>query len=331
VVDSPAVRTGRDRGTPAPSLRLGRPTLKLLRYLLAAAGLTLAIPAIAHAIPAGFAFLEIPAGARAAGMGGAMTALGSGVEAVFWNPAGLDDTRSLEIEAGHAELVEGLRHETFAVAGPAFGGGLAASVRALYTEAIDERDELGNLIGTFGSHDLEFALAYGTELPGHIEAGASAQIVRERIANASTTTYAFGLGGRWTPPALGGLSAAASLQNWGADGQYTIDGVPGRSIPLPTAFQGGIGYAHPFGYGLALRGALEGRFTRGRAGQALIGAEIAQPAGAAVRAGLRVNDTATGFSMGVGYAFTALRLDYAWVPWKLDLGDTHRFSLGARF
>ena len=46
---------------------------------------------------------------------------------------------------------------------------------------------------------------------------------------------------------------------------------------------------------------------------------------------LRVNDTATGFSMGVGYAFTALRLDYAWVPWKLDLGDTHRFSLGARF
>jgi hypothetical protein len=305
--------------------------VKTFHRLLPAVFAALLVPALAHAIPAGFAFLEIPAGARAAGMGGAMTTLASGVEAVFWNPAGLDDARGLEIEAGHSELVEGLRYDTFAVGGPVAGGGLAASMRALYTEPIDERDDLGNLIGTFGSHDLEFALAYGTTLPGHVQAGASAQIVRERIANASTTTYAFGLGGRWSPPALGGLSASASLQNWGADGQYTVDDVPGQSVPLPTAFQGGIGYSRPFGYGLGLRGALEGRFTRGRAGVAMVGAELAAPTGAAVRAGMRVNDTASSFSMGVGYAFTSLRLDYAWVPWKLDLGDTHRFSLGARF
>jgi hypothetical protein len=307
---------------------LVKPLHRLLSALIAALAI---VPATAHAVPAGFAFLEIPAGARAAGLGGAMGSLATGVEAAFWNPAGLDDADALEISGGHSEMVQGLRFDHFAIAGPVYGGGLAASLRALYSEPIEERDELGNLIGTFGAHDLEFALAYGFDLPGDVAAGASAQVVRERISNASATTYAFGVGGLWKPAALGGLRAAASVHNWGADASYTFDGVEGRPVPLPTAFQAGLSYGRGFGYGLDVRGALEGRFTRGRPGVAMIGAELAAPTGAAVRAGLRVNDTATGFSMGAGYAFSSLRVDYAWVPWKLDLGDTHRFSFGARF
>ena len=36
-------------------------------------------------------------------------------------------------------------------------------------------------------------------------------------------------------------------------------------------------------------------------------------------------------SMGAGYAMSALRLDYAYVPYRLDLGESHRVSLTARF
>jgi hypothetical protein len=33
----------------------------------------------------------------------------------------------------------------------------------------------------------------------------------------------------------------------------------------------------------------------------------------------------------VGYALPGMRLDYAFVPLRLDLGDTHRVSITAQF
>jgi len=89
-----------------------------------------------------------------------------------------------------------------------------------------------------------------------------------------------------------------------------------------------------FGLGgtLALRAALEGRLTRGRNGVALVGAELgANGTGASLRVGARANDPASGFGVGAGYEHGSVRFDYAFVPYKLDLGDTHRFSLAARF
>src|SRR5713226_8824021 len=76
--------------------------------------------------PAGFAFLEVPAGARASALGGGYTSLAQGAEAVYWNPAGLEGTHGVELAAAHYEFIQVLRDEQFAIAGRHFGGGLAA-------------------------------------------------------------------------------------------------------------------------------------------------------------------------------------------------------------
>ena len=120
------------------------------RLLLLCAVVTLLPARPAMADPPGFAFLEVPSGARAAALGGAFVSVAGGVEAAFWNPAGLGAVQGVQISGTHVEYVQKLRHDQFALAGRAFGGGLAASVRALYSEPIDERDELGNLVGSFG-------------------------------------------------------------------------------------------------------------------------------------------------------------------------------------
>jgi hypothetical protein len=213
-----------------------------------------------------------------------------------------------------------------------FGGGVGASLRALYSEPIEERDDLGNLIGSFGAHDLEFGLSYGRAVAAGVELGASTQVVRERIANAAATTYAFGLGSRWSPARWPGLRLSASGHNLGPSATFKIDGLPvSDPVALPAAFQTGVSYGTSAVRGLALRGALEGRFSRGRSGIGMVGAELAGASGAAVRVGFRVNDSASSFSAGAGYAFQSLRLDYAFVPYRLDLGDTHRFSFSAQF
>ena len=70
---------------------------------------------------------------------------------------------------------------------------------------------------------------------------------------------------------------------------------------------------------------------RGRNTLGLAGAELGDASGAAVRMGVRVNDTATSVSFGAGYALQAFSFDYAFVPLRDDLGDTHRFGFSAHF
>jgi hypothetical protein len=289
------------------------------------------VPRFAGADPAGFAFLEVPSGARASALAGAYTSLAQGAEAVFWNPAGLEGTRGVELAATHVELFQGLRDDQFVVAGRQFGGGLAASVRAQYSEAIPERDAIGNLIGTFGSHDLEFALGFGRPIGSGLTLGANAKYIRERIANSSAATYAFDLGAGWRP-GPSGLEIGLAAQNLGPSAVFTIDGTKGEPVPLPAAFQSGVSYTMTLSSTLKLGGAVEGRFTRGRTGLGLVGAELTAPgAGAALRLGWRANDTASSLSVGAGYALDTLHFDYAFVPFNDELGDTHRFSLAARF
>jgi hypothetical protein len=68
-------------------------------------------------------------------MGGAYSAVATGAEAAFWNPAGLAKFKGTQFTATHTETYENLRQEHVAIAGRLWGGGLAASVRALYTGA----------------------------------------------------------------------------------------------------------------------------------------------------------------------------------------------------
>ena len=311
--------------------------MKRSRAAAAGAALVLLCARPAFCDPSGFAFLEVPAGARGAALGGAFTSLAQGVEAAFWNPAGLEAVKGVQITGTHVEYVQSLRHDQFAVAGRSFGGGLAASLRALYSEPIDERDELGNLIGSFGAHDLEFALAYGRSVAPGLSVGGTVQAVRERIADAAAGTWAAGVGAIWAPARVSGLRLGLSAHNLGSAARYNLEGGPGAPVNLPSAVQTGGSWQRALGRGAVVRTALEGRFTRGRSGVGMVGLEVGTTGGpngagaATLRAGLRVNDDASSYSVGAGYALRSLRLDYAFVPLRLDLGDTHRMSFTAQF
>lgn len=301
------------------------------RLAVAFALCTALAAAPASAGPAGFAFLEIPTGARASALGGAYATTAEGADAAFWNPAGYALARGWTVAGGHAEMFQSLRHDHFAVAGPLFGGGLGASVRALYTEPIDERDEVGNLIGSFGAHDLEFGLGYARRLAAGVAVGVSGQVLRERIANSSATTYAFSAGADWTPERWPDLTFGACAQNIGPAARYTIDGVEGRDVPTPAAFQAGASWGVDIGSEMRARGSFEGRAVRGRNVMGLLGVELTHPVGAALRFGARAYDSASTVSFGAGYTVGALQLDYAFVPMRIDLGDTHRFSFRTAF
>lgn len=301
------------------------------RFVLFLAGLIAALaPRPADAGPPGFAFLDVPAGARASALGGAFVSAGTGVEAAFWNPAGLAMVERVEIAGSHYEFIEDLRHEQFALAGRQMGGGVALSLRAFYSQPVEARDDLGNLTGTFGGHDLDFAIGYGRTLAPGLHAGIAAHLLRERIADQSTGTWSMGAGMSWAP-GTGPLRLGIAVDHLGPDAHYTFAGGPGQPLRLPAAVQAGATWSFAMPATMGLAASLETRLTRGREPVAMAGAELSHASGAALRVGGRANDTASTFSMGAGYALRALRLDYAFVPFRLELGDTHRISFTARF
>jgi hypothetical protein len=297
--------------------------------VLALALVLLALPARAE--QSGFAFLEVPSGARAAAMGGAYASVARGAEAAFWNPAGLAEFSGTQFVATHTETYAHLRHDDVALAGRMFGGGISASLRALYSEPIPERDDLGNLVGSFGSHDLEFMAGYGRQLSGGMSLGFTAQLVRERIADLSAGTWAVGGGAAWNLGFLPGGRASLSVHNVGPSAHYTIEGAQGEPVSLPMALHGGLSLAHGTFQNVNGLLALEARTTRGRKALVSLGGELDSPAGAAIRFGLRSGDDVATWSAGAGWRTKSLHVDYAYVPSALELDDTHRFSLTANF
>jgi hypothetical protein len=299
--------------------------------LVAVAALASGLPMPASADPSGFAFLEVPGGARASAMAGAFMSVGEGAQAAWWNPAGLASVERAEFVAAHYEFLQHLRHDQVAVAAPWFGG-TAASLRAMYSEPITSRDELGNDTGSFGAQDLEFMLANGSDWGNGLRVGTSFQVVRERIDFSAATTWAVNAGVTYDLPSRPKLRLAMAVQNLGPSGHFKLDGgVAGQPVPLPLALQGGASYRWAFGGAWQLTGALEGRATRSRDAVALAGVELTHARGAALRAGWRIDDPTLGYTLGAGWTVGGLSLDYAFVPFKLDLGDTHRLTLSGRF
>ena len=325
---------GRFRG-PATVMGPGLPMIRpAARRFLPLLTLVLAAPlgpaSRVSADPAGFAFLKVPAGARASAMGGAYASVAEGIEGAWWNPAALEGAHGVSVMATHYEYLASLRHDQFAMAGRMFGGGIAASIRALYSEPIPERDALGNLIGTFGSHDLEFGVSYGRAVAPGWRVGGSAQAVRERIADASATAWDFGGGVTFDPPRLAGVRLSADLHDFGPSARFMIDGTKGDPVSLPRALRLGGSWTHGFG-ALDVRGALEGSTTAGQGMITAFGAELAHRSGFALRGGLRSGDTESAVSFGAGWAAHGMKLDYAFVPFRSNLGDTQRFSVAAQF
>jgi hypothetical protein len=296
-----------------------------MRHLLLAALLAWAGASARAAETA--AFLNIGAGARYLGMGGAGAALADDANALYWNPAGLASLDKREATASHAELSQTVRHDFLAYAQPTSFGTFAGGVTYLSQSALEGRDALGHPTGGFQASDAALSLAFArkTDLA---DLGGTLKYVQSHIGSAQAETVAFDLGAR---KALGAWTLGAALRNAGPGMKYDVQR---NDLPLRLAF--GAAYRLAGGH------ALTAEWTNGPRGTGNdfgFGGELRARKGVRLRAGYTTQsaitggsgfDAARGLTLGVGLDGARWRLDYAAVPMG-ELGSTHRFTVAWRW
>ncbi|MGY5352988.1 putative type IX sorting system protein PorV2 [Wenyingzhuangia sp. IMCC45533] len=140
-------------------------------------------------------FLNIGVGARALSMSKAVTSFTQGVEAGYWNPAGVITAQDYEFAAMHNSLFNGIgSYDYFGAALPIERDDLAMAVSVIRlgvdnilntTNLIDNNGNVNfNNITSFSSADIAAILSIAKSFPKlNLNIGANAKIIRRNIGD----------------------------------------------------------------------------------------------------------------------------------------------------
>jgi hypothetical protein len=287
----------------------------------------------------GFAFLNLPPGVRGAAMGGTGVATADGPGLVFWNPAAAAPAAARsehgtlgQVGAFHHESILNFRQDVVGASLQKSKDGLALGFNAHYTEAIEQRDALGNLLGSFGTDDFALAFGYGALVSERVRLGGAVQWAREEIAGDAASGVSLAGGALISPASGKGITLGASFKNLGPNPSFKrADGAEGESFSQPFTLSLGGSYGGAVGSSGKWLLAFDGVKLKGEDFELRGGLEVKPADAFALRAGWMFGQDASDLTAGAGIAVGSVQFDYAWVPYHDDLGASHRFGLGARF
>lgn len=313
-----------------------------LLFLLLGLGLQV-VPAYAQ--NTGATFLKLGAGARAAALGNAYTAMAdSDVNALYWNPAGLGTLKQKEFSFTHAQWLLGSQYN-FAAAGlpidgESFGmddyrGSIGMGIMGLSVDGIDSRAADRSAQSSIEASDRAFLLGTGIRhRPTGLNFGLGVKFIQSSIGDHSAQTYALDLGMAYKISMSAGqpFSVGLAVRNLGPGVQF-ID----QRDPLPTTASLGVSYPISSIFNLAFDTNYHVHENKMSFG---LGTEVSPIRSVVLRAGYLQNSASaagTGglvglgsLGGGVGLKFTRYQVDYTFTPFGV-LGNTQRLSIGARF
>jgi hypothetical protein len=270
---------------------------------------------------AGAVFLKLGIDSRAIGMGEAQTGLADNVNSLFWNPAGLDRLKGLEVAFMHNFHFMGMHHDYFGLASPVANRGTIGVALYYWTSGtIEGMDMKGLPTSDFSAWDLSAGLYYANRLSPNLSAGGGVKAVMEKNEEEGGAAYAGDIGLLFTPP-VAGLSLGLSLQNLGTKMRLIEEG-----YSLPLTARAGAGFTIP-GAPVSLAADIAVPVDDSPALSA--GAEYRIAGLFALRAGYKTGSdlgASAGVRAGCGFSIGIVGLDYAFTPYG-ELGSSHRISL----
>jgi len=271
----------------------------------------------------GFTFLQIGVGAREGAMGGAGAALSRNPAAAYYNPANL-----VRSKRGGALLVLNRHFADIASQYMAITmrtGPWAITPHYLGTTVpdIELRDRPSQEpIDLFTGRDAALGISVARRLPLGLSVGGSVNYIWEKIYVEASDGWGFDFGAAWAAP-LVGLRLGAAVQNLGEASKFVTE-----APDLPTLLRAGASFSMGAGPLGSMAVAADWVAVKDQSPEQRFGVELAPLAILRLRGGLVYGVEAMRATAGFGLAFMGLQFDYAYIPFREDLGEGHRFAFG---
>ena len=255
-------------------------------------------------------FLDVGAGPRILGMGGATIGLGQDLAGGSWNPAALGWMNQSSLMISHAGLDNSSLQEWAAIGGRMGRSQTRWSVSGLFQGdgSFDGRDASNNSTGSFSASSFAIGLHVAQQLGGMFTVGVGAKSVNDKLGDVTGTGVTFD-GGMMFHAGILGLGVAA--RNVGGKMKYSSG-----SYDFPTSYGVGGSLSHPAS---GLTAAMDINFPNAYYKDARAGIEWKYKETLALRAGYRKegggssDDPLTGPTFGAGAGRNGFWLDYGYL------------------
>jgi hypothetical protein len=270
-------------------------------------------------------FLDVGAGPRILGMGGATLGLGQDLAAGSWNPAALGWMKESSLMISHAGLENSSLQEWAAFGGRIGKTSTRWSLSGLFQGdgSFDGRDASNNSTGSFSASSFAVGLHLAQQVGGMMTIGAGAKSVNDKLGDVTGNGVTFDAGATLHAGILGFGFAA---RNVGGKMKYS-----NGSYDFPTSYGFGGALTLP-GTGLSL--AVDANYPNAYYQDLRAGAEWKYKDMLAIRGGYRkegggpanVNDPLTGPTFGAGAGHNGFWIDYGYLVSGTGEGE-HRIAI----
>jgi hypothetical protein len=278
--------------------------------------------ALAQGSSRGFASLKFPLTAFDAATSEAFVADPAALQSLRINPANIASRESYDIVFSHMQWIQDIHTEFLALAAPLVVGSLSFSLANTSVDGIELRAEPGPALGTFTSQATVFQLAYGLEVADVLRIGIAPKYLYEKIFVDEATGFGFDAGVVYLLPEKG-LSLGCALTNLGNLSAFRTE-----KTDLPTTVRAGGTYAFSFGAMTLRAAATYSAEVRTSYRHLSFGGDIAYKSLVALRFGYQTGYESRGLTAGLGLCYAFVSVEYAYVPFSMDLGEAHILSIG---
>ncbi len=262
----------------------------------------------------GLKLLTAEAGARAVGMGGAFSAVPADPYSAAYNPAATWGINTVEGSFGHNTYWENIRIETGYMSFYKRATVVTAGVQFASIDNIEGRIAPTEDFYEFAAHDVSIKVGAAFELEPKYILGFSLGWMYEKIDVDAGSAFNFDLGLLMQPSP--DLNIGLAVQNFGSTMKLRDE-----SYDIPTTYRGGISYIyHDFMPSLDVV-LLDSDYYFHFGGEYNLNDKFF------LRAGYRVGYDTKDISAGAGFVRRNFRIDYAYLPFKSGLTDSHLINL----
>ncbi len=297
-------------------------------------------------------FLQIGATPRGAALGGGITSIANGAEALVWNPAGAISAEKTDIYISHTDWFLDTKL-TFGGAVIKYGDnnaiGISATVFSMDDQEITTVYKPNGTGDYFNSGDLSIGLSYARQMTDKFSFGITGKFIQESIYNETASQVALDVGSIYKTN-FHNLRIGMAVRNFSGNMKFNGDDIDDRiteetdrneednprverlssEFRLPQIFQMGIAVDVFENTNNCITMIIDVDVPSDNEERLIVGSEYCFNNLAWLRASYQMNYDTAGLNAGAGINLKGIRLDYSFSNHNV-FSAIHRFGIGYSF